>query len=87
MFDLNANPSVEERRQLARERPVIAAESNPDGSFHGLFIPKQPVAEDATQLVGITCKHSHTTVLHALLCANAMGSELIVQGYGEIVSA
>ncbi len=88
MFDLTANPSMKERRQLARERPVIAAE--PDllnGCFHGIFIPKQPVQDNATQLVAITCKHTHLLLEDALLCANMLGNELIVRGYGEIVDA
>lgn len=84
MFDLTTNPTPEERRQLAREKPVIAAETNEDGTFHGVFIPKQPVKDDATQVVAVTCKHHHPTLFHALLCANTLGNDLIAKGYGEV---
>lgn len=84
MFDLTSNPTMEERRQLAREKPVIAAEPNDDGTFHGVFIPKQPVKDEATQLVAIVCHDHHPTLFHALLCANTLGSQLIAQGMGEV---
>lgn len=84
MFDLTTNPTTEERRQLAREKPVIAAEPNEDGTFHGVFIPKQPVNDDQTQLLAIACPHHHQTIFHALLCANTLGNELIAEGYGEV---
>jgi hypothetical protein len=86
VFDLTTNLTMEERRRLAREKPVIAAEPTADGGFQGIFIPKQPVKDNSMQLHGVACPHNHPTLFHALLCANHLAADLIALGYGEVVS-
>jgi hypothetical protein len=83
MFDLTANPSLDERRRMARERPLIAADAS-QGGFNGVFIPKQPVAPDARDLIAIVCRHRHVRLVQALKCANDLGQQLIDAGLAEV---
>jgi len=86
-WDLEANPSFEERRLILASGDMVAAQSEQRGGrliFHGLYLPRQVIP--GGEALAVVCKHDHDSIAEALDCAGLLGTVMPIHIVPEAVA-